>query len=247
MARRESRIELAAFLRQPLHPVEAHALAALLAGTQPSPAPDHPLFARAGAAGVLIGDSLDHDTQGSRLVREADARPMLLVSASLPAEPGLLGDSLGWLGGLLAAEPGDVLGFVVPPDCHRHDLRLLVWSAGRLVRLGRVPEAAPSLFLQGSADCTPAGFCRAAGLPQPDAAPAFLLPAMRRVALALAERQALPVAQRLLDGPLREGQGLFRAWLADAALMRHGFTTRSAAPLLATPWPAGTTRRWTDD
>lgn len=242
---RQSRIELAAFLRQPLHPVEAHALAALLAGSLPSPAPDHPLFARASAAGVLVSDSLDHDTQGSRLVRDADARPMLLVSASLPAETGLLGDALGWLGGLLAAEPGDVLGFVVPPNRHRHDLRLLVWSFGRLVPLGPVPEAAPGPFLQGAGDCTPARFCQAAGLPLPNAAPTLLEPAMQRVALALAERQALPVAQRLLDGPMREGQGLFRAWLADAALLRHGFTTRSAAPLLGTPWSAGATRCWT--
>lgn len=241
---RQSRLELVAPLRLPLSASDAGALVALLEGGLPQELPAHPLFHHAEAASILVGESLDHDTRGSRLVREAEVGPVLMVSASLPGVPGLLENAVAWLGSLIAGVPGDVLGFVVPPDTHRHDMRLLVWCDDRLVRLGAVPDARDELRLEGDASCSPAAFLRAADLPLPTAPAAEVLPVMRRVALALAERQALPVAQQALDGPLRHGQGMFRAWLTDAVLTRQGLTTRSTSATLAAIWPGGPQRNW---
>lgn len=228
MTARQSRLELDAALRRPLPRPEAEALVRLLAGRRPEAHP-HPLFRFPAAAGLLTGESLDHDTGTSRLLQEAEG-PRLVASASLPPLPGLLEAGLGWLSGLLAASPGEVLGYVVPPGSHRHDLRLLVWDeaggVGQLRGLGPLPEPAS---LAGG--CSMAAFRRAAGLPPPDAPPAVLAPAMRRVALAQARRQALPVAQGLLDGPF-DGQVLFRAWLAETAALSLGFTTARPALLL---------------
>lgn len=220
---RQARLELDAALRRPLPRDAAEALVALLAGRLPRPAPCHPLFQREEAALLLTGESLDHLTSGSRIVQEADG-PHLLASASLPPLRGLLEAALDWLSPLLQAEPGALLGYIVPPGGHRHDLRLLAWDGGRLCPLGRLPEPEEG-------DCSPDSFRRAAGLPAPDAPEAQLAPAMRRVVLAQLARRALPVAQAQLDGAYR-GPAQFRAWLAEAAAFRHGFTTR-AAPLLS--------------
>lgn len=241
---RQGRLELVAPLRLPLSAGDANALVALLEGGLPQELPAHPLFRLPEAATILVGESLDHDTHGSRLVREGELGPVLMVSASLPSVPGLLEQAVAWLGSLVTGAPGEVLGFVVPPDTHRHDMRLLVWHEDRLVRLGAVPDPRDEIRLEGDASCSPRAFLRAAGLPPPDAPAEEVLPAMQRVALALAERRALPVAQHLLDGPLRHGQGMFRAWLADAALARHGFTTRSTTSMLAAIWPGGPQRNW---
>ena len=43
----------------------------------------------------------------------------------MEAMPVLSREGLDWLSGLLAPAPGEVLGYVVPPGSHRHDLRLL--------------------------------------------------------------------------------------------------------------------------
>jgi len=221
-APREARLELDAALRRPLPRHEAEALVALLCGHAPMGRHPHALFRHDGAAALLTGESLDHDTRGSRVLHEGGV-PRLAVSASIPPIPGLLEAGLDWLGGLLEAEAGAVLGFVVPPGSHRHDLRLVVWDGIRPLTLGALPE--PSALAGG---CGMAAFQQAAGLPPPEAEEAVLAPAMRRVALAQAARQALPVSQSALDGPFA-GQALFRAWLAAAAAHRHGFTT--AAPL----------------
>lgn len=221
-APRQSRLELDAALRCPLPRPEAEALVALLTGRRPTTPPAHPLFRHPDAATVLTGESLDHATRGSRVLQEA-ATPRLVASASLPPQPGLLDTALDWLSGLLAAAHGEVLGFIVPPGSHRHDLRLLIWDGARLRPLGALPEVAA---LAGG--CSMAAFQQAAGLPDPAAPEAE--PAMRRVALAQLQRQALPVAQALLDGPF-DGQILFRVWLAAAAAQRQGFTT-SLAPLV---------------
>lgn len=222
--RREARLELDAALRCPLPRAEAEALVALLTG-RAAPAHPHPLFRMPGAALLLTGESLDHETQGSRILQE-EGGPRLAASASLPPEPRLLEAGLDWLGGLLRAEPGDVLGYVVPPGSHRHDLRLLAWDGARLRPLGALPEAAS---LAGG--CSMVAFQRAGGLPAPDAPPEELLPAMRRVALAQLQRRALPVAQGQLDGPF-DGQVLFRLWLAQAAARSQGFTTARPALVL---------------
>jgi len=223
-APRQSRLELDVALRCPLPRPDAEALVALLMGRSPAAPPAHPLFRHPDAATVLTGESLDHATHGSRVLQE-EAVPRLVVSASLPPQPGLLETTLDWLGGLCTAAPGEVLGFIVPPGSHRHDLRLLVWDGARPQPLGPLPET-PAL----AGGCSMAAFQRAAGLPGPAAPEAELAPAMRRVALAQVRRQALPVAQALLDGPF-DGQVLFRVWLAAAAAQRQGFTT-SLAPLV---------------
>ncbi|WBV45462.1 hypothetical protein [Pseudoroseomonas cervicalis] len=222
-APRQARLELDAALRHPLPRDAAEALVALLGGRAPHPAPCHPLFQRPEAALLLTGESLDHLTQGSRIVQEEDG-PRLLASASLPPARGLLEAALDWLSPLLRAEPGALLGFVVPPGSHRHDLRLLAWDGARLCPLGPLAEPAEG-------DCSADAFRRAAGLPEPRAPAAQLAPAMRRVVLAQLSRRALPVAQAQLDGAYR-GPAQFRAWLAEAACWRHGFTTR-AAPVLS--------------
>lgn len=222
---RQSRLELDAALRCPLPRQEAEALVALLMGRRPAQPPAHALFHHPAAAEVLTGESLDHATTGSRILQE-DAVSRLAVSASLPPQPGLLEATLDWLGGLLQAVPGTVLGFIVPPGSHRHDLRLLVWDGTRPRPLGPLPE--PGTQTGG---CSMAAFQRAAGLPAPDAAAAELEPTMRRVALAQLQRRALPVSQSLLDGPF-DGQILFRVWLAAVAAQRQGFSTRLSPMVL---------------
>ncbi|MCQ4159961.1 hypothetical protein NON00_08460 [Roseomonas sp. GC11] len=224
---RQARLDLDAALRQPLPRAEAEALVALLMGRAPRPAPAHPLFRHPDAELLLTGESLDHATAGSRIVQEEEA-PRLAISSSLPPQPQLLGHALDWLGGLVKGEPGELLGFVVPPGSHRHDMRLLAWDGARLCPLGPVPK--PETLLEEG--CSMAAFQRAAGLPDPEAPEAVLAPAMRRVVLAQLGRRALPVAQRLLDGRF-DGQALFRAWLAAAAARRHGFTT-ACTPLSLT-------------
>ncbi|MDQ1077503.1 hypothetical protein [Pseudoroseomonas cervicalis] len=222
-APRQARLELDAALRQPLPRDAAEALVALLAGRLPRPAPCHALFRWPEAALLLTGESLDHLTGGSRILQEEDG-PHLLASASLPPLRGLLEAALDWLSPLLRAEPGALLGYIVPPGSHRHDLRLLAWDGARLRLLGKLPEPEEG-------DCSPEAFRQAAGLPAPEAPAAQLAPAMRRVVLAQLARRALPVAQARLDGAYR-GPAQFRAWLAEAAAQRHGFTTR-VAPLLS--------------
>ena len=67
---RQGRLELVAPLRLPLSAGDANALVALLDGGLPQALPPHPLFRLPEAATILTGESLDHDTHGSRLVRE---------------------------------------------------------------------------------------------------------------------------------------------------------------------------------
>lgn len=228
---RQARLELDAPLRRPLPRAEAEALVALLMGRLPARPPAHPLFALPEAGAVLTGESLDHLTQGSRILQD-ETGPRLCVSASLPPWPGLLDASVDWLGGQLQLAVGEVAGFTVPANSHRHDMRLLVWTGTHLRPLGPLPD----LRIGAGADSALAGGCsleafqRAAGLPAPDQPEAVLRPAMRRVALAQLRRQALPVSQALLDGPF-EGQALFRVWLAAAVEASRGLTT--AAPPLA--------------
>lgn len=223
---RQGRLELDAPLRRPLPRPDAEALVALLTGHAPARPPAHPLFSVPEASAVLMGESLDHLTHGSRILQEEDG-PRLCASASLPARPGLMEAALDWLGGLLRLEPGEVAGFTVPAGSHRHDVRLLVWDGGRLRPLGALPDLRAGALEGG---CSMEAFRRAAGLPDVGEPPGVLRPAMRRVALAQLRRQALPVSQALLDGAF-DGQVLFRAWLAAAAEAAQGFTT--AAPPLA--------------
>ncbi|WP_419900218.1 hypothetical protein [Roseomonas sp. USHLN139] len=222
---RQARLELDAPLRHPLPRQEAEALATLLRGRAPAGHP-HPLFRLPEAALLLTGESLDHATGGSRLLRE-NGLPRLSVSSSLPPRPRLLIGALDWLSGLVQAETGALLGFVVPPGSHRHDMRLLAWNGHRLVPLGPLPDrlAAPG------GGCSMEAFQRAAGLPAPDAAPQELHSAMRGVVLAQLGRRALPVSQTALDGGF-DGQGLFRVWLAAAAARLHGFRTRCGIAVL---------------
>jgi hypothetical protein len=221
-ALREARLELDAPLRRPLPRSEAEALVALLLGRRPVGSHPHPLFRDPEAALLLTGESLDHATRGSRVLQEAPA-PRLEASASLPPRPALLKAGLDWLGGLVQAQPGEVLGFIVPPGCHRHDMRLLAWDGRQLRPLGALPEPGSP-----GGTCSMAAFCRATGLPDPmnpDAAvsDAAMSIAMRRVALAQLQRRALPVSQAALDGPY-DGAAQFRLWLTMAA-QRQGFTT----------------------
>lgn len=229
---RQARLELDARLRRPLPRPQAEALVALLLGRPPVAPPPHPLFGQPAATLLLTGESLDHATTGSRILREAEGGDRLLASASLPPVPGLLEAGLDWLSGLLTAQAGAVLGYVVPPGSHRHDLRLLLWDGARLVVL---PGLEATLLAEA---CSMASFCAAADLPQPERAePDSLEEAMRRVALALLAHQALPVCQALLDGPFLDGPMLFRHWLALAAARSLGFRTGPAAHLDGGPDP----------
>jgi hypothetical protein len=223
---RESRLELDAALRHPLPLREAEALVALLGGRMPRQPPPHPLFRHPDAALLLAGESLDHDTRGSRIVQESGGT-RLLASASLPPCPALLSAGLDWLGSLLELQPGDVPGFIVPPGMGRHDLRLLAWDGARLQPLGPLPAE------NGSPRCSAAGFAAAAGLPAPDQdAPARLRPLLRRLALAQLDGRCLPVAQARLDGPFHDGQALFRLWMAGALFHLDGLTTATAHRLI---------------
>jgi hypothetical protein len=222
---REARLELDASLRRP-----DPAILALLQGEAPRPLPAHPLFRHAAAPLILVGESLDHATTGSRLVREPDGGTRLIVSASLPADAVLLRAALDWLGGQIQAQAGELLGFVVPPGSDRHDMRLLVRHEDRLHPLPRLPQPG---FGPAGTGCSLAAFLDAAELPAPDAPDEELLPAMRLVAASLAARRALPVAQARLDGPLAHGQASFLLWLDAAARLRHGFATKPPALLVA--------------
>ncbi len=233
---RHARLELSAWLHQPMAAGDAEALTSLLQGCWPKQPPLHPLFRRAAANMILTGDSLDHATQGSRVRQTVDRRLRLEVSASVPAVPHLLADAVSWLGSLLAAEAGEVVGFVVPAETHRHDMRLLVWREGRPVWLGPAPDTRHCILLEGSAACSPAAFLQATGLPSPLLLTEDLPAAMREVATALSQRQALPVAQSALDGPLRDGQAMFTAWLIAAAFTRHGFSTALDIPHAVAAW-----------
>ena len=124
---RHARLELSAWLHQPMAAGDAEALTSLLQGCWPKRPPLHPLFRRTAANMILTGDSLDHATQGSRVRQTVDRRLRLEVSASVPAVPHLLAHAVCWLGSMLAGEGGEVVGFVVPAVTHRHDMRLLVW------------------------------------------------------------------------------------------------------------------------
>ncbi|MFC3126113.1 hypothetical protein ACFOD4_13680 [Pseudoroseomonas globiformis] len=223
-APREARLELDVGLRRPLPRLEAEALVALLMGRKLGTDHPHRLFRDPEASLLLTGESLDHATRGSRVLHDM-ALPRLEVSASLPPRRLLLEAGIDWLGGLLQAEPGDVLGFLVPPGTHRHDMRLLVWDGARMRPLDRLPET-----LLTEAAALPA-FQQAAALPDPSAPERELLPAMRRVALAQLERRALPVSQTVLAGGFL-GAGHFRLWLAAAASRLHGFTTSVPPRLL---------------
>lgn len=222
---RHARLELDAPLRRPLPRLDAEALVALLMGRLPAKPPAHPLFSMPEAASILTGESLDHLTQGSRILQEEDG-PRLCVSASLPSWPGLLEASVDWLGEQLRLMAGEVAGYTVPAHSHRHDMRLLVWTGARLCPLGPLPDLRGGALAGG---CSLRAFQQAAGLPAPDEPEEVVRPVMRRVALAQLRRQALPVSQALLDGPF-EGQVLFRVWLAAAAEMSQGFST-AAVPM----------------
>jgi hypothetical protein len=223
---REARLELDAALRHPLPMREAEALVALLGGRAPRAAPAHPLFRHPDLVSLLTGESLDHATRGSRVVQDEAGLSRLLASASLPPCPALLSAGLDWLGGLLDLQPGDVPGFIVPPGMPRHDLRLLAWDGARLRPLGPLPEE------DGLPRCSLAAFCEAAGLPPPEQEEARVLrPLLRRLALAQLQGQCLPVAQARLDGPFRDGQALFRLWMAQALAWLDGLST-ATAPLL---------------
>jgi hypothetical protein len=213
MIRCDARLELDLPLAKP-----DRALAALLRGEMPAPLPAHPLFRHPAAALLLCGESLDHATTGSRVVRTAEGGLRLIASASLPGDAAFLEAALDWLSTQVAAPEGELLGFVVPPGASRHDMRLLAWHGERLRPLPPAPE--------GALGCSLEGFAQAAGLPMPVEANADLAAAIRLVAQAVAAGRALPVAQARLDGPLLLGQATFLAWLMLAAEVQHGFTTR---------------------
>lgn len=224
---REARLELDAPLRHPLPMREAEALVALLGGRLPRQPPAHPLFRHPDAAALLTGESLDHATRGSRIVQEAAGGGRLLASASLTPCPALLSSGLDWLGGLLALQPGAVPGFIVPPGMARHDLRLLAWDGTRLRPLGPLPEE------DGLPRCSLSAFREAAGLPLPEQEEEPILRAqLHRLALAQLRGECLPVAQARLDGPFRDGQALFRLWMAEALAWLDGLTTATAPQLL---------------
>ncbi|MFC7556815.1 hypothetical protein ACFQU7_38270 [Pseudoroseomonas wenyumeiae] len=44
--------------------------------------------------------------------------------------------------------------------------------------------------------------------------------------------ECLPVARARLDGPFRDGQALFRLWMAEALAWLDGLTTTTAPRLL---------------
>ena len=222
---RESRLELDAPLRHPLPLPDAEALVALLGGRLPRDPPPHPLFRHPDCATLLVGESLDHATAGSRVVQEGSA-VRLAVSASLPPCPALLSCGLDWLGGLLALQPGDVPGFIVPPGAGRHDLRLLAWDGVRLRPLGPLPES------QSPGRCSLGSFVAAAGLPDAAAPEAEQRAWLRRAALAQLAPRSLPVAQARLDGAFLDGPGLFRLWMAETLLRLDGLGTRVAQPML---------------
>lgn len=222
---REARLELDAVLRRPLPRPEAEALVSLLLGRRPAGPHPHPLFRDPEAGLLLTGESLDHATRGSRVLQDA-REPRLEASASLPPRRALLEAGLDWLGGLVRAEPGDVLGFIVPPGSHRHDMRLLAWDGDRLRALGALPEPG-----QIGGGCSMAAFRGATGLPDPAGPEEEVWPAIRRVALAQLRRQSLPVSQAALDGPFA-GAAQFRLWLAAAVGQRQGFTTAPPPRLL---------------
>ncbi|MBO1076119.1 hypothetical protein [Roseomonas marmotae] len=223
---REARLELDAPLRHPLPLEEAQALVALLGGSIPCRPAAHPLFRHPDAASLLVGESLDHATRGSRVVQE-DGTARLLASASLPPCPVLLSAGLDWLGGLLALQPGEVPGFIIPPGAARHDQRLLAWDGERLRPLGPLPEPEET----APPRCSPTAFREAAGLPAPEATePPILRLQLRRLALAQLRGQCLPVAQSRLDGPFHDGQAMFRRWMAETLARLDGLTT-TAPPL----------------
>jgi hypothetical protein len=226
---REARLELDAPLRHPLPMREAEALVALLAGRLPRHPPAHPLFRHPDAASLLIGESLDHATRGSRILQEeAAGGARLLASASQAPCPALLSAGLDWLGGLLALPSGAVPGFIVPPGMARHDLRLLAWDGTRLRPLGPLPEE------DGLPRCSPAAFREAAGLPLPEQEEEPALRAqLQRLALAQLRGECLPVAQARLDGPFRDGQALFRHWMAETLAWLDGLTTSATPRLLS--------------
>jgi hypothetical protein len=224
--RRDARLELDAPLRHPLPLEDAEALVALLAGRLPRRLPAHPLFRHPNAAALLTGESLDHATDGSRIVQE-EGETRLLVSASLPPCPALLAAGLEWIGGILVLPPGEVPGFIVPAGESRHDLRLLAWDGQRLRPLAALPPEGP-----GAPRCSLESFLVAAGLPGMEEEDGVLRAALRRVALAQLEGRCLPVAQARLDGPFQAGQGLFRVWMARALARLDGLSTASP-PLLA--------------
>jgi hypothetical protein len=229
MALREARLDIDAPLRR-----LDQALVALLKGEMPRPLPVHPLFRNPAAALLFTGESLDHATTGSRLVREADGGIRLIASASLPADMALLDAALDWLSGQIEAPAGEALGFIVPPGSDRHDMRLLVWHEDRLHRLPRPPQEG---FAPAGPSCSLAAFLDAAELPAPEAPEEELLPALRRVAGSLAARRALPVAQTRLDGPFVHGQASFLLWLAAGAEALRGFTTRAPALFISRSAP----------
>ncbi len=234
-APRQARLDLDLPLRPGLPGPVMAALADLLAGRVPQPL--HPALAHPDARLLFRGESLDHATRGSCLLRDEDGGLRLQVSASLPLGPRAMEAVLDWAGGLIMAEPGTVPGFLVPADTHRHDMRLLVWSEdGQLRALGPLRDHRHEILLDGPRPCSMAGFEAAAGLPaveDPATREDSLAIALRRVALAQAEGRALPVSQRLLDGTFLEGQGLFRAWMRLAVQRLHGFTTEVPALFLA--------------
>ena len=226
MIRKEARLELDAPLRHPLPWDDAEALVALLKGRRPRSLPAHPLFRHPAMTELLVGESLDHATSDSRIIREEEAA-RLLVSASLPPCAELLASGLDWLGALLALETGDVPGFIVPAGADRHDLRLLAWDGHRLRPLG----ALPTEYTMANG-CSLSSFRRAAGLPEPEEAEPVQRAALRRVARSQLAGQCLPVSQTALDGPFLQGQALFRLWMADAVARLDGLTTVSRPHLV---------------
>ncbi len=227
MIRRDARLELDATLRHPLPWEDAEALVALLKGQRPRRDPHHPVFRHPQVTELLTGESLDHATRGSRIVREGeDSR--LLVSASLPSCEVLLAAGLDWLGALLTLEAGDVPGFIVPAGAARHDLRLLAWDGTRLRPLGRLPGE--DTLREG---CSLSSFSRAAGLPEADEGESRQRVAIRRVVRAQLAGQCLPVAQAELDAPFLQGQAMFRLWLAVTLERLDGLTTAPLATYAA--------------
>lgn len=224
-APRESRLELEAPLRHPLPLAEAQALVDLLGGRLPARPPAHPLFRHPDAATLLVGESLDHATGGSRVLQDAAGGGLrLAASASLPPCPALLSAGLDWLGGLLALQPGDVPGFIVPPGAGRHDLRLLAWDGTRLRPLDALPER----VVPGRTGMV--AFQQAAGLPDAAAPEGEQRLWLRRVALAQLQNRSLPVSQARLDGAWIDGAGLFRRWMAGVLARLDGLSTTTTAP-----------------
>jgi hypothetical protein len=227
--RRDARLELDAPLRTSLSPSDRQAIASLLQGARPSPAPPHPFFALPQATKVFSGSSLDHATSGSRVTRDgADHR--LQISSSFPPVPALLPAALSWLSSLVDLIPGDIGGFIVPAGAPRHDMRLLIWDGASLQPLSGVPNRRHTVDTGLTPECSDAAFRTAAALPP--AAEATRQEA-QQLALGLISAKPPLINWSLLDGPLPDGAVVrLREWLITYAAIALGLSAEPPPPLV---------------